>query len=81
MAVKVRMTRKGNRGNPFYRVVVADERSPRDGRYIELIGTYDPLKDPAEIKLNHERIEYWKSHGAKFSDTVSGLIKKSAPAK
>lgn len=78
MTVKVRMTRKGNRHNPFFRVVVADERCPRDGKYIELVGTYDPRTDPATVKLKSDRIEYWVSKGAKLSETVSQLLKRSS---
>ncbi len=75
MAVKVRLTRKGNRNNPFYRVVVADERCPRDGKYLELVGTYDPRPTEAVVSLKTDRIDYWVSKGAIVSDTVSKLIK------
>ncbi len=77
MAVKIRMTRKGNRHNPFYRIVAADERSPRDGKYLELLGTYDPNQDPAAVSLKMDRIKYWVSMGAKPSQTVNELIKKN----
>jgi len=80
MAVKVRMTRKGNKHNPFYRVVVADERSSRDGKYIEQVGTYDPRTDPATVNLKVDRIDYWKSQGAQVSQTVSELIKRNVSA-
>ena len=78
MAVTLRMTRKGNRHNPFYRVVAADVRAPRDGKYIELLGTYDPNKDPAAVSLKMDRVEYWMSKGAQVSQTVSELIRKES---
>ena len=78
MAVTLRMTRKGNRHNPFYRVVAADVRSPRDGKYIELLGTYDPNQEPAAVSLKMDRVDYWVSKGAQVSQTVSELIKKES---
>ena len=77
MAVKIRLKRIGMKKNPFYRVVVADERSPRDGRFIEEIGTYDPMKQPAEIKINNEKAIKWMQTGAQPTDTVRILLKKS----
>lgn len=77
MAVKIRLKRIGMKKNPFYRVVVADERSPRDGRFIEEIGTYDPMKQPAEIKINNEKAVQWIKNGAQPTDTVRVLLKKS----
>ena len=76
MTEKIRTTRKGNRHNPFYRIVVADERTPRDGRFIEIVGTYDPTKDPAAVKLELERVDYWVGHGAKPTQTVSEIINR-----
>ena len=76
MAVKIRLTRMGTKKKPFYRIVVADSEAPRDGRFIEIVGNYDPLKDPAEINLKEERIEDWLSKGAKPSVTVASLLKK-----
>jgi small subunit ribosomal protein S16 len=76
MAVKIRLTRMGTKKKPFYRIVVADSEAPRDGRFIEIVGNYDPLKDPAEINLKVERIEDWLSKGAKPSVTVLSLLKK-----
>jgi small subunit ribosomal protein S16 len=76
MAVKIRMTRKGSKHNPFYRIVVADERSPRDGRYIELVGTYNPCENPAKVDLKMDRIEHWQNHGVKMTQTVSQIIKR-----
>ena len=77
MAVKLRLRRIGAKKNPFYRVVVADGRSPRDGRFIEEIGYYDPTKDPAEIKIDAEKAKKWISNGAQPTETVKGLLKKS----
>jgi small subunit ribosomal protein S16 len=77
MAVKIRLKRMGMKKHPFYRVVVADERSPRDGRFIEEIGTYDPMKNPAEVKINAEKAQYWLKTGAQPTDTVKVLLKKT----
>ena len=76
MAVKIRLRRMGARNNPFYRVVVADSRSPRDGRFIEEIGYYDPKSDPAVIKIDTEKAEEWIKKGAQPTDTVKRLLKK-----
>ncbi|HOC99371.1 MAG TPA: 30S ribosomal protein S16 [Myxococcota bacterium] len=73
--VKIRLARFGAKKRPFYRIVAADSHGKRDGRYIELLGTYDPLKDPPEVRLNSERILYWKSVGAQLSDTVASILK------
>ena len=80
MAVKIRLARYGAKKAPFYRVVATDSRSPRDGRFIEKLGVYDPLQSPPEIRLNNERIDYWMSVGAKASDTVKGLMKRAKAA-
>ncbi len=77
MAVKIRLKRMGGKKTPFYRVVVADSRSPRDGRFIEEIGTYNPLTDPAEVRLNEEKALQWLQNGAKPSDTVRSLLSKA----
>ncbi len=77
MAVKIRLRRLGAKKKPFYRVVVADNRSPRNGRFIEEIGYYDPMTQPAEIKVNNERAKYWLGVGAQPTDTVRILLKKS----
>ncbi|MCA0969167.1 30S ribosomal protein S16 [Halobacillus litoralis] len=74
MAVKIRLKRMGSKRNPFYRVVVADSRSPRDGRIIEQIGTYNPVANPVEVKLDAEKAIDWMSNGAKPSDTVRNLF-------
>ena len=75
--VKIRLRRMGAKKAPYYRVVVADSHSPRDGRFIEEIGTYDPLADPAVIKIDLERAKYWIANGAQPTDTVRGLLKKA----
>jgi len=78
MAVRIRLARHGAKKKPFYRIVVADSESPRDGRYLEAVGTYNPLRDPAEITVKQERIQYWLEQGAIPSDTVRSLLKKEA---
>ena len=77
MAVNIRLRRMGAKKAPFYRVVVADGRYPRDGRFIEEIGTYNPLVDPAEIKIDNEAAKKWIANGAQPTDTVRALLKKS----
>ncbi len=74
--VKIRLTRIGAKKRPFYRVIVADSKSRRDGPFIEILGTYDPLTDPKEIKIDLERAKYWLGHGAQASTTVMRLLKK-----
>jgi small subunit ribosomal protein S16 len=78
MSVKIRLARHGAKKRPFYRIVVADCESPRDGRFLENVGTYNPLKDPAEVTLKSERIQYWLGQGATPTDTVKSLLKKEA---
>jgi small subunit ribosomal protein S16 len=75
MAVKIRLRRMGAKKAPFYRVVVADSRFPRDGRFIEEIGTYNPLTNPAEVKINEEKAVKWLQNGAQPTDTVRVLLK------
>jgi small subunit ribosomal protein S16 len=77
MATKIRLARAGAKKRPFYQVVVADERSRRDGRFIENMGTYDPTKNPAAIKLNEEKIIAWLSKGAQPTDTVRQILKNA----
>jgi len=77
MATKIRLARAGAKKRPFYQVVVADERSRRDGRYIENMGTYDPTKNPAALKLNEEKILSWIGKGAQPTDTVKQLLKRA----
>ncbi|MBQ8503807.1 MAG: 30S ribosomal protein S16 [Clostridia bacterium] len=76
MAVKIRLRRMGAKKAPFYRVVVADSRYPRDGRFIEEIGYYNPMKEPAEIKIDAEKAQKWIANGAQPTDTVKVLLKK-----
>ena len=75
--VKIRLRRMGSKKNPFYRIVVADSRYPRNGRFIEEIGTYNPCTDPAEIKIDVERAEAWIKTGAQPTETVRDLLKKA----
>ena len=75
--VKIRLKRMGAHKKPFYRVVDADSRTPRNGRFIEEIGTYNPLKDPAEINIDNEAAQKWLANGAQPTDTVRALLKKS----
>ncbi len=77
MAVKIRLRRMGRKKRPFYRVIVADSRSPRNGRFIEEIGWYDPLQDPGEIKIDEEKAKKWLATGAQPTDTARSLLKKS----
>ncbi len=79
--VKIRLTRLGDKKTPFYRVVVADQRRARDGKFIEVIGTYNPLAKPEEIKIDTERANYWLKNGAQPTDTVKDLLKKANDAK
>lgn len=76
MAVKIRLTRMGAKKRPFYRIVVADSEAPRDGRFIEIVGNYNPLTDPAEITIKEDRVTDWISRGAKPTQTVLSLLKK-----
>ena len=78
--VKIRLRRMGAKKAPYYRVVVADSRDPRAGKFIEEIGTYNPLTDPATIQIDMERAKYWISNGAQPTDTVRGLLKKAEAA-
>ncbi len=76
MAVKIRLARHGAKKKPFYRIVVTDSESPRDGRFIEIVGTYDPLLDPAVVSLENERLQHWMDQGALPTATVNNLLKK-----
>ena len=75
--VKIRLRRMGRKKRPFYRVIVADSRSPRDGRFIEEIGYYDPMKEPSEIKIDAEKAKKWLDNGAAPTETVRALLKKA----
>jgi len=76
LATVIRLRRMGKKKQPFYRVVVADSKFPRDGRFIEIVGTYDPKKDPAEINIKEEKVLEWLRKGAKPSDTVKSLLSR-----
>jgi len=77
MAVAIRLRREGNRNSPYYKVVVADKRSPRDGKFIEIIGNYDPKKTGTNYKIDVERVDHWVKNGAQMSDTVRSIVKKA----
>ncbi|PIE63403.1 MAG: 30S ribosomal protein S16 [Desulfobacter postgatei] len=76
MAVKLRLTRKGTKKKPFYRIVAADIEAPRDGKFLEAVGTYDPMQDPAAVTLKQDRVQYWLDQGAKPTTTVKSILKK-----
>jgi small subunit ribosomal protein S16 len=76
MPVKIRLARHGAKKRPFYRIVVANSEKPRDGRFLETVGTYNPLPEPAEVSIKQERIKYWMDQGAIPTDTVRNLLKK-----
>jgi small subunit ribosomal protein S16 len=80
MAVRIRLTRLGRKKKPFYRIVVADSESPRDGKFLDIVGTYDPLQEPARIDINDKKLRDWLGRGALPSTTVKSLIKKALPA-
>ena len=77
MAVKIRLRRMGAKKAPFYRIIVADSRSPRDGRFIEELGYYDPTKEPSVLKVDDEKAKSWIANGAQPTDTVKALLKKN----
>ena len=77
----IRLTRMGTKKKPFYRIVVAEKRSKRDGKFVEIVGHYNPCSNPAQIKINQERVQHWIGCGAQPSDTVRSLIRKSEAAK
>ena len=81
MAVKIRLQRHGSKKRPFYRLVAADSRSPRDGRYLEIIGTYNPLTEPVTVKIDEEKAQKWLSEGAQLTDTVKNLFKNAGITK
>lgn len=74
--VKIRLTRMGRRHRPFYRIVVADSRAPRDGKVVDILGYYDPLQDPPAIKVDKEKVEEWIRKGAQPTDTVKGILRR-----
>lgn len=77
MSVRIRLTRKGTKKKPFYRIVAADIECPRDGRFLEVLGTYNPMTEPATVELKEERIQYWLGEGAQPSTTVKSILKKN----
>ncbi len=77
MAVKIRLRRMGAKKSPFYRIVVADSRYPRDGRFIEEVGYYNPMTDPADLKIEGDKVKQWIANGAQPTDTVKALLKKN----
>jgi small subunit ribosomal protein S16 len=77
MAIRIRLTRRGRKKKPFYRVVAANSEAKRDGKFLEILGTYDPLKDPAEFKVDSSKLDKWLSLGAKPTDTVRSLLKRA----
>ena len=76
MAVKIRLARLGAKKRPFYRLVAADSESPRDGKFLEILGFYDPMKDPAVVKVHKEKVNYWLEKGAVVSGSVRSILKK-----
>lgn len=78
MAVRIRLTRMGRKKKPFYRIVAANSEAKRDGKFLEVVGTYDPLQDPVAITIHQDKLQYWLGKGAKPSDTVKSLIAQAA---
>ena len=76
MAVRLRLTRKGTKKKPYYRVIAADSEAPRDGRFLEILGSYNPMKDPAEIKIDKEKVKTWLDRGAVATESVKAILKK-----
>jgi len=81
MAVKIRLTRMGAKKKPFYRLVAADSEAPRDGKFLEILGYYDPMKDPAEVNFHQEKVAYWIQRGARVSESAMALLKKEGMMK
>ncbi len=81
MAVRIRLTRLGRKKKPFYRIVVADSQKARDGRFLEIVGTYDPIQNPAAVTLDHDKLQEWIGKGALPTTTVQSLIRKAASGK
>ena len=76
MAARIRLTRMGSKKRPFYRIVAADSESPRDGKFLEILGYYDPIKNPAEVKLHEDKVRYWLGQGAIATDSAKALLKR-----
>ena len=77
MAVRIRLTKLGRKKKPFYRIIVADSESPRDGKFLDILGTYDPLQDPAAVTIDNDKLQDWLGRGALPTTTVKSLIKKA----
>jgi small subunit ribosomal protein S16 len=80
MAVRIRLSRHGRKKQPFYRIVVQDSEAPRDGKFLEIVGTYNPMNDPAGVDLQQDKVQYWLDKGAQPTATVKSLLKKGAAA-
>jgi small subunit ribosomal protein S16 len=76
MSVRIRMTRMGTKKRPFYRLVAADSEAPRDGKFLDILGYYDPMKDPADVKIHEDKVNYWLEKGARVSAAVQAILKK-----
>ena len=76
MAVRIRLTRKGRKKQPFYRIVVADSQAPRDGKFLDIVGTYDPMQNPVAVTVDGEKLDAWVQKGATLTETVKSLLKK-----
>ena len=76
MAVRIRLTRKGSKKKPYYRVVAADSEAPRDGKFLDILGSYNPMTEPAEINLDHDKVNKWLENGALATGSVSAILKK-----
>jgi len=76
MAVRIRLTRMGSKKKPFYRLIAADSESPRDGKFLQILGSYDPMKDPARVEIHKEKVDYWLKQGASLSGSARSLLKK-----
>ena len=81
MAVRIRLTRMGAKKKPFYRLVAADSEAPRDGKFLEILGYYDPMKEPAVVKIHEDKLQYWVEKGAKLSEAVRALVKREGVIK
>ncbi|MFH1243286.1 MAG: 30S ribosomal protein S16 [Pseudomonadota bacterium] len=81
MAVRIRLARMGTKKKPFYRLVAADSEAPRDGKFLEILGYYNPMKDPAEIKIHEDKVTYWLEKGALVSESASALLKRQGSVK
>jgi len=81
MAVRIRLTRLGKKKNPFYRIIVADSECKRDGKFLDIVGTYDPMQDPAAVRIDDDKLQHWIGRGAIPSTTVKSIIKKNTAEK